>query len=328
MTAKIIVDEGSSHIKAQELGKADSFFIMPSRVVSGHKSSAETDSCISNQAYTINGQELSVSPDAENPQTTANGVEYQTSDTVTVLVHDALRQMGYGGKEVEIIVTLPITLFYARSGINTALIEKKKQQLMTPVESANGLQLATITAVSVRPEGISIAYDAILDDTGAPRADLEDIYKVLVIDIGGTTVDMALLNNLGEVNEKHSNHSAVFKLREEVTQRIADDQAIKAGRVAPFVMDRALQTGKVRQYDISQHIEAVSKHLATEITKDLYSMVADKSSIDLLVIGGGGAHTIGRHIAVTFGEDIAHVVIPDEPEKSVVRGFNKHHLGA
>ena len=328
MSVKIIVDEGSSHIKAQELGKTDSFFIMPSRVVSGHKASAETSTCISNQAYTINGQELSVSPDAENPQTTANGAEYQTSDTVTVLVHDALRQMGYGGKDVEIIVTLPITLFYARSGINTELIEKKKKQLMTHVENANGLPLANITSVSVRPEGISIAYDAILDDTGAQHEKLADIYKVLVIDIGGTTVDMALLNNKGEVNDKHSNHSAVFKLREEVTQRIADDTSIKAGRVAPFVMDRALQTGKLRQYDISPHIDVVSKHLATEIIKDLYTLVADKSSIDLLVIGGGGAHTIGRHIKSIFGQDIAHVVIPEEPEKSVVRGFNKHHLGS
>lgn len=317
----VFVDEGSSFVKAMEIGNHDSYITFPSRVKSGKiQDMSNPETFTSDRSYQMpNGDYLSVCPTTDNPQNTSTSAEYQTSDTNLVLVHDALRIMGYGGQDVDLTVTLPIGLFFAKDGFNKELVQAKKDRLMSAITHCNGKPLANIAAVTVRPEGYSIAMDAMLDDGGELKDDYAHVSKIFVADIGGTSTDMALMSMDGQIENTKSSLNAVFPMRARLETLITD--AFPLQNVPVSVMDKVLVDRKLGDKDVSQLVDQAAREQASSIIKDMSSFAGDMSSINILVIGGGGAYTIGQHIKAHF--PTLHVVIPDSPEKSVLRGYDK-----
>ena len=318
----VIVDEGSAQIKVATITgqpNNDQYDVTPARVVAGHIPDMSTDSYLSDRSYTIAYQqtELSVCWDHEEPRTTQTGREYQLSDDNLVLVHDALRRMGYGGQPVAIYVTLPINLFFAKQPYDKNLVELKKQRLQRTVVNANGLPLADIVSVQVIPEGLPVVYDVLLQDDGIDNPEYEWVERVLVIDIGGTTTDMALISN-GTVLKSEGSKSAMFNVRKRVAKLIGKT-------IAPIIMDKILSTGYYAKADVRQQLDKAAKETADAIVKDVHSFVTDLSSIDLMVLAGGGANVMGQYLAEQFQE--VDVVIPDQPDMSIVRGIKKFLAG-
>lgn len=208
----VIVDDGSSFVKAQIIGVGSPVISFPARVLNKKVQDMKTSSLISDRCYSVNNSFLSVCPNTDEPQSTNNGAEYQTSLTNLVLVHDALRLLGLGGQQVALVVTLPINLFFGSdAGINYDLIERKKNRLLSKIEHCNRQRLAEITSVTVRPEGYSLAVDALLDDNGNTKPEYEHVEKIMVVDIGGTTCDMALLSTNGQIEKFKAQKMRCFR---------------------------------------------------------------------------------------------------------------------
>lgn len=316
-THTVIIDEGSAQIKLTTL-ESSNVYVSPSRVVLGHTSDASKDSYVSDRAYTTEeGRELSVSAEAEAPRTTSTGREYQLSDDNLVLVHDALRENNFGGELVDLYVTLPIDLFFEKSPINKELIDKKKERLLKRLTHVNNQPLAAVNAVSVLPEGIPVVYDILLNEDGSNNTTFDYVERILVVDIGGTTTDIALYSTNGDLLKRFGSNSAMFPVR----KRIAE---LMGKPVSPIIMDRVLKTGQYKQEDVSAHIDKAASEHAEAIVKDIYASVTDMASIDLIAIAGGGAALMGKHIQSQFD---VKTVIPDNPDHSIVRGIRKYLLG-
>ena len=320
MAFRVIVDEGSSFVKAQIVGDNASTIIFPSRVLNKKVRDMTTGTLVSDRCYMVDGSYYTVMPSTDEPQTTSNGEEFQTSAINMVLVHDALRLMGLGGQNVDLTVTLPIKLFFAGDdGFNRELIIRKKARLVSDIKHINSHDIAKVSSVTVRPEGYSIALDAILDDNGELKKQFEDIVKIFVVDIGGTTTDMALMTMEGSVERWTSSRNAVFPLREDIENCLVS--AMDLDEVNISTMDKILTTGFLGQHDVNDVVTSCAKRQAQGIIKDMNSFAGSMSSIDLLVIAGGGAYTIGQHIRNNFQN--VPTVIPNQPELSVMRGYEK-----
>ena len=79
--------------------------ILPSRVVQDAK--VESSGYYVASSYRVNGYEFTVDSNMDQTIRTDN-TRYQTSEVNRVLIHEALRQAGFGGKNIEVITTLPI----------------------------------------------------------------------------------------------------------------------------------------------------------------------------------------------------------------------------
>ncbi|EMM5165867.1 recombinase, partial [Escherichia coli] len=134
--------------------------------------------------YVIDDEKYSydlISPDV----LPTNNVEWQYSPLNVLAVHHALLTSGIEPQEVEIVVTLPLAEFYDDDAqYNLDNIERKKASLMRPVTLNKG-NVFTIKKVTVRPESIPAGI-GLCDN-------LNPAHSVLIIDLGGTTLDVSMV---------------------------------------------------------------------------------------------------------------------------------------
>ena len=152
------VDDGHYAIKiVTEQGQT---FSIPSRAAHGRQIISLTSEDSSGAFYeTEDGSVYTVSPYLEKYISTRTA-DYPTSSTNRVLVHDALRHAGYGGKEVIIATGLPVSHYYLEDMINQRLIDGKKANLMKPLSCSSG-PLAKIVQNIVTTEAIAAYFDQI-----------------------------------------------------------------------------------------------------------------------------------------------------------------------
>ncbi|EME2527336.1 hypothetical protein VS869_004236, partial [Yersinia enterocolitica] len=111
-------------------------------------------------------------------------IEYQYSDANVLAVHHALLNSGLKPQSVSLTVTLPISEFYtSECQKNTLNIQRKTDNLLRPVTLNKGDSF-TITHVDVMPESLPAVFAQLVSDNVGP------FEKSLVIDLGGTTLDV------------------------------------------------------------------------------------------------------------------------------------------
>lgn len=321
----VVVDEGSAQAKA-------TYFCRNTRTIVSKITPAmigrdiDTDPVGNplDNSYMADGEEYCVSPDLQTPINTKRET-YQTSTENRVLVHEALRLAGFGGQDVEIRVTLPITqYFYGDSHKrNDDLIKRKKQNLMQSVTNINGQPLANIVDVKVAPESIPAWFDYALDDTGDWVGDLDDCQSVMVIDCGGTTTDLSICNGVGTPRSRFSINKGVFDIANELrTEMVASGLAKTLPRAH---LDNVLRTGTYRGKNCLDMIAKASRRVAAEILDQMHSYQPDCKALEKILFVGGGAALIGEDLAKEYGNS-ANSHIPAEPDLSIARGLVKMQL--
>ncbi len=115
-------------------------------------------------------------------------IDYQYSDLNLLSVHHALLQTGLEPQPVKIVCTLPITAYYDKEDCqkNENNINKKKNNLMRPVELNKG-QTFEVVDVEVMPESIPAVLSTLMESNA------NEFSRTLVLDIGGTTLDAAVI---------------------------------------------------------------------------------------------------------------------------------------
>ena len=182
---KIYVDDGSTACKsAWREGKEIKTHISGNSFVNRWQISAGAKE--KRLDYMLNGERYSYS--------TGDGViatrkrASQLSDVAAISVQHNLQTSGLKPQAVDVVVTLPVEMFFTDLQPDTANIEAKRKAIMQPVELNNG-EAFTIRSVEVFPEALPGAM-TVLDR-------MPDHGKLLVIDTGGTTTDVCLISGDG-----------------------------------------------------------------------------------------------------------------------------------
>lgn len=320
MTTLVVIDEGSAQSKAtfRVEGGAVTTKVIPSRIAEQAK--VDINGYSESAYFTEEGGEYTVNGDFDDIIRT-NIPSYQVSEANRALVHETLRQSGFGGESVRVAVTLPMNQFFSRvkgSPINQSLISAKKRNILGGIKSAAGHQLAEIIDCKVYPEGIPALFDTIRDDSGALKPGFADGMKIMVVDIGGTTTDVSVVTPNGTIESYDSFNTGVLTVAERFAELAAPEFGLK--RIPRALAEEALKVGKLKNIDVSLLIKQASRTVVQTILRELEAMVSTPSLLDKVLIVGGGASLMGAELAEGMGVE---VLIPENPDMAISRGIYK-----
>lgn len=189
----ISVDDGSTNVKVSWFdGTKIETIISPNSFRKGWKSAAlRADKVISN--YLIGETKYTYDITSDKALETTH-IDYQYSDLNLLSLHHALLKTGLNPQTIKIVATLPITAYYNADDCqkNEANIQRKKDNLMRTIGLNKG-EVFKIVAVEVMPESVPAVLSTLLE------SNVSEFSRSLVIDIGGTTVDSAVI--VGQFDE-------------------------------------------------------------------------------------------------------------------------------
>ena len=313
----VIVDEGSSQIKAvwHQNGTLQTCII---KAKAEYRALETNTGTIADNVYSVNGHDITAGNNVMNPVTTTSE-HYQTSDINRALVHEVLRQAGFGGQTINLIVTLPVDLFF-----NKERRDKKKQHMLQPVTSINALPLASFNSVMVAPESVPALDGIRLDDNGQELVGWTDFRRILIVDIGGTTTDITVVNHENEVEHRKSERIGVFNIVSTLRERLQNDPDIDAKSPNDDTIDLTLRTGLFRnQTCVVNHIQSASREIAGRLLSAMNALLPDPDDVDYIVYVGGGAPLLASILSEQFGGNTLH---HDNPEFAVAIGLMKNHI--
>jgi len=197
----ISVDDGSTNAKVSWFdGQKIQTIINPNSFRKGWKSAAlRTDKVISN--YLIGETKYTYDMTSDKALETTH-IDYQYSDLNLLSVHHALLKTGIKPQPVKIVATLPITAYYNADDCqkNEVNIERKKKNLMRPILLNKG-ELFKVVAVEVMPESVPAVLSTLVE------SNINEFSRTLVIDIGGTSVDSAVIvGKFDEISNIYGNN--------------------------------------------------------------------------------------------------------------------------
>lgn len=181
----VYIDDGSTGIKmawTDDNGEVQA--IMINNTFKGEHSTPNGDTPVYN--YVCNGQKFSFAK-LSPALVKANNVQWQYSESNAVAIQHALQVSGIPPQEITAIVSLPISEYYDhRNQLNMDNIKKKKEsvmQLVTRIPESE--PQFKIVDVKVLAESIPASV--------AKVSELEEFDSLLVVDLGGTTLDVAMI---------------------------------------------------------------------------------------------------------------------------------------
>lgn len=313
----VIVDEGSSQIKAvwQQNGTLQTCII---KAKAEYRALETNTGTIADNVYSVNGHDITAGNNVMNPVNTTSE-HYQTSDINRALVHEVLRKAGFGGQTINLIVTLPVDLFF-----NKERRDKKKQHMLKPVTSINSLPLASFNSVMVAPESVPALDGIRLDDNGQELPGWTDFRRILIVDIGGTTTDITIVNHENEVEHRKSERIGVFNIANTLRERLQNDPDIDAKSPNDDTIDLTLRTGLFRNKTcVVNHIQSASREIAGRLLSAMNALLPDPDDVDYIVYVGGGAPLLASILSEQFGGNTLH---HDNPEFAVAIGLMKNHI--
>lgn len=326
------VDDGHYAIKiVLETGET---FSIPSRATSGKQLIAIQQAGDEGVFYdTEEGHTFTVNAHLPKFEDT-RFMDYPKSELNRVLVHDALRRAGLGGRNVRICTGLPVSYYYLANGEkNQTLIDAKVANLTKRV-SYGDTPLANIVENFVTTEAVASFLDQLMDLDGnqSPEYEAMTDLPIGVIDVGGKTTDCAVVlpgMNV-DINRSGSNDVGVLQLVEAVSTRLR----AKLGLDSPMAIttiEKALQTGTIRLYGKEQSVAEIvneeKERLAEQIMNAVRTKVGSGADLDHVLFVGGGAVVLHEQLKRHY----PHAKVPKDPVFANARGmlkFAKHVMGA
>ncbi|MET4696671.1 ParM/StbA family protein [Endozoicomonas lisbonensis] len=259
-----------------------------------------------------------------------NTERYQVSHANRALVHEALRQAGFEGKPVEVVCTLPLSQFFIHNGQgrrDDSRIDEKKKNLMGEIANVNSIPAAKITDCRVAPESISAWFNLLFKDDLTVDAEKYQATSVLIVDIGGTTTDIAMINGKGHPTSRKTEDVGVFnvidRIRELLPSKIKDVKTIN-----DVQMENLLRTGRFRNQDVQAIIKEAVRPIQTKLVAAMDKFEKDSMSLDYIVLVGGGAALFGQSLSDEYANSgsRANVILPEDAEFYVAKGIMKSEL--
>lgn len=270
--------------------------------------------------YALDGKKYTydeVSADAIN----TTHIEYQYSDVNVLAIHPALLNSDLAPQTVSLTVTLPISEFYTpECQKNTVNISRKVENLMRLVVLNKG-EAFCIESVTVMPESLPAVFTRLVEDQVGP------FEKSLVIDLGGTTLDVGVIvGQFEDVTHIHGNASigvsmvtqaalsALKMASSDTSARVADELIIR--RNQPEFVKQVVNDESKTAF-VLETIEASIARLGERVVDEL----ADFKHVNRIYIVGGGAPLIEKAIKTAWSHLGNKVVMMASPQTALVQAI-------
>lgn len=254
-------------------------------------------------------------------------IEFQYGDLNLLAVHHALLQTGIEPCPVKVIVTLPITEYYRADDCqkNEENIEAKRRNLMREI-SLNKGELFEIVEVEVMPEGLPAVLSHLVNAGCSPFT------KTLVIDLGGTTLDMGVIvGEFDEVSAIIGNKDIGVSMVTDTARKLlaaADsdssflvaNELIKQRHDMDFV--RTVVNDESQIPNILNKIEEKIRELGEQVAYEAKTFAKNPNRVYLV---GGGASLIEEAIREAYSVLGDRVVVIDNPQTALAREMCLYH---
>ncbi|MGX4743109.1 plasmid segregation protein ParM domain-containing protein [Providencia rettgeri] len=273
--------------------------------------------------YELDGQKYTYDAVSEQAIRTTH-IEYQYTDANVLAIHHALLNTGINAQDVSLVVTLPISEFYTQDcQKNEINIQRKIDNVMRPVK-INKSDAFNITSVEVMPESLPAVFRQLVHDN------VGEYEKSLVIDLGGTTLDVGVIvGQFDGVSAIYGNSNigvsmvtqatlSVLKMASSDTSAMIADELIQQRHNSNFVHQIVNDESK---------IELVLKTIEGAITK-LGERVVDELSqfknVNRIYLVGGGAPLIEPAIRKAWHFINDKITLLESPQTALVESIAYH----
>ncbi|ELC6383381.1 TPA: plasmid segregation protein ParM domain-containing protein [Enterobacter cancerogenus] len=270
--------------------------------------------------YELDGKKYTYD-EVSNESILTTHIEYQYTDVNVLAVHHALLNSGLKPQPVSLTVTLPISEFYTRDCQKNELnIQRKIDNLMRPVKLNKG-EVFTIEHVEVMPESLPAVFERLVKDN------VGQFEKSLVIDLGGTTLDVGVIvGQFDSVSAIHGNSDigvslvtkaalTALKMASSNTSAMVADELIKQRTNADFV--RQVINDESKTALVLDTIDSAIATLGAQVVDEL----AGFKDVNRVYIVGGGAPLIEDAVKAAWHHLGSKVVMMDSPQTSLVEAI-------
>ncbi|BBQ81602.1 stable plasmid inheritance protein A [Klebsiella sp. WP7-S18-CRE-02] len=323
---KFAIDDGSTNVKISWIENGTlKTVVSPNSFRKDWKSAA----LLRGQAvynYTIGTTKYTYDATSDKALSTTH-IDYQYDDLNLLAVHHALLLTGMTPCDVEVIVTLPITQYYNPDDCqrNESRIEAKRRNLMRDIALNKG-ELFRIVDVQVMPESLPAALSHLLN------SNVTEFTKSLVIDCGGTTLDMGVIvGEFDDVSAIYGNNEIGVAMVTDATRKLlaaADsdssylvaNELIKRRHDDEFV--KSVINDESRIADILERIEIKIQELGDQVAYEAKKFAKNPNRVYLV---GGGAHLIESAVRETYATLGDRVITIDAPQSALSREICLYH---
>ena len=270
--------------------------------------------------YELDGKKYTYD-EVSNESIRTTHIEYQYTDLNVLAVHHALLNSGLKPQTVSLTVTLPISEYYTKECQKNELnIQRKIANLMRKVKLNKG-EVFTIEHVEVMPESLPAVFARLVKDN------VGQYEKSLVIDLGGTTLDVGVIvGQFDSVSAIHGNSDigvslvtnaalTALKMASSNTSAMVADELIKQRNNPDFV--RQVINDENKTALVLDTIESAIATLSAQVVDDL----AGFRDVTRVYIVGGGAPLIEDAVKTAWHHLGSKVVMMDSPQTSLVESI-------
>ncbi|WP_118987952.1 plasmid segregation protein ParM domain-containing protein [Photorhabdus sp. CRCIA-P01] len=270
--------------------------------------------------YELDGKKFTYD-EVSNQAISTTHIEYQYTDANVLAVHHALLNSGIKPQPVSLTVTLPISEFYTPECQKNELnIQRKIDNLLRPVKLNKG-EAFTIEHVEVMPESLPAVFAQLVKDKVGPYE------KSLVIDLGGTTLDVGVVvGQFEDVSAIHGNASigvsmvtqatlSALKMASSDTSPMVADELIKHRNEAGFVSQVINDESKVSL--VLDIIDSTIAKLGERVVDEL----GDFRHVNRVYIVGGGAPLIAPAVQAAWHHLGQKIIIMESPQTALVQAI-------
>ncbi|MFA0156829.1 plasmid segregation protein ParM domain-containing protein [Vibrio sp. 10N.261.46.A3] len=278
---KIMIDDGSNYVKlCFKSGDVLETQIIPSRVIRKALPSMSMAG-FSDASYEIDGEKYSFSSTATGVIPT-NNQDYQVALHNRVLINHALKKAGVIG-DVEVVTTLPVGQFFNVDGSrNDELIARKISNVKAKVKHLDGSEGVDIKSCYVLPEGVP-AFVFAKQELGLTGG------RFLMVDIGGTTTDILIINGDDQIENFKSVNVGALKMLSEFSTLVCSK--LQLSELTDELTIEGLLSGVVVGVDVSDFAKQVIKSFESMVNESI-SDFGELKLFDAVIFSGGGANLL------------------------------------
>ncbi|HII1994563.1 TPA: plasmid segregation protein ParM [Escherichia coli] len=244
--------------------------------------------------------------------------QYQYSDVNVIAIHHALVKSGITPQEVDVVVTLPLSEYFdTNAQPDMANINRKKANVLRPVEYQNG-EAFTIRNVRVMPESIPAGFKAL--------ADMSPFESLLIVDLGGTTLDVAKVQGqLAGISQVFCDpHVGVSLMADAVLSVMATNGMRTSHHIANTIIEHRHDEAWLRQHIHNDahyaSLMAVIREKEETLKQRVIRALAGFSGYGRVMVVGGGAEIVAPAIHEACGVN-ATFIADGVPQFALVNGL-------
>lgn len=270
--------------------------------------------------YELDGQKFTYDEVSEQAIRTTH-IEYQYTDANVLAIHHALLSSELEPQDVDLVVTLPISEFYtADCQKNELNIQRKIENVLRPVKLNKGITF-TIKDVEVMPESLPAVLTQLVNDN------VGEFEKSLVIDLGGTTLDVGVIvGQFDGVSTIHGNSEigvsmvtqaalSALKMASSDTSALVADELIKQRHNDHFVRQIVNDESKIPL--VLETIDSAITQLGERVVDELSQF----KNVNRIYLVGGGAPLIEPAIRKAWRLINDKITLLDSPQTALVEAI-------